>query len=56
VLGTLSTQLNRRFGIYDARNIDIYYDARIVAEGRSEDEMLKKFTKEAKQKLGRYFE
>jgi hypothetical protein len=43
--------INRRFGIYDARNIDIYYDARIVAEGRSEDEMLKKFTKEAKQNL-----
>lgn len=43
--------INRRFGIYDARNIDIYYDARIVAEGLSEDEMLKKFTKEAKQDL-----
>lgn len=43
--------INRRFGIYEARNIDIYYDARIVAEGRSEDEMLKKFTKEAKQDL-----
>lgn len=43
--------INRRFGTYDAKNIDIYYDARIVAEGRSEDEMLKKFTKEAKQDL-----
>lgn len=43
--------INRRFGIYEARNIDIYYDARIVVQGRSEDEMLKKFTKEAKQDL-----
>lgn len=43
--------INKRFGVYEARNIDIYYDARIVAEGRSEDEMLKKFTKEAKQDL-----
>jgi hypothetical protein len=43
--------INRRFGLYDARNIDIYYDARIVAEGLSEDEMLKKFTKEIKEDL-----
>ena len=43
--------INRRFGIYNVKNIDIYYDAKIVAEGRSEDEMLKKFTKEAKHDL-----
>lgn len=43
--------IHRRFGIYDERNIDIYYDARIVAEGIDENEMLKKFTKEAKQNL-----
>lgn len=43
--------IHRRFGLYDARNIDIYYDARIVAEGLSEDEMLRKFTKEVKEDL-----
>lgn len=43
--------INRRFGLYDARNIDIYYDARIVAEGLSEDEMLRKFTKDIKEDL-----
>ena len=43
--------IHRRFGLYDARNIDIYYDARIVAEGLSEGEMLKKFTKEVKEDL-----
>lgn len=43
--------INRRFGIYDVKNIDIYYDARIIAQGRNEDEMLKKFTKEAKHDL-----
>jgi hypothetical protein len=43
--------IHRRFGLYDAQNIDIYYDARIVAEGLSEDEMLRKFTKEVKEDL-----
>jgi len=43
--------IHRRFGFYDARNIDIYYDARIVAEGLSEESMLRKFTKEAKEDL-----
>jgi hypothetical protein len=43
--------INRRFGLYDVRNIDIYYDARIVASGSSEDEMLRKFTKEIKEDL-----
>jgi hypothetical protein len=43
--------INRRFGIYDERGINIYYDARIVAEGLSEDEMLKLFTKDIKKDL-----
>ncbi|MEH1838183.1 MAG: hypothetical protein V7L20_05345 [Nostoc sp.] len=43
--------IHRNFGYYDPRNIDIYYDMRIIAEGRNEDEMLKKFTKQAKQEL-----
>ncbi|URD48491.1 hypothetical protein [Chroococcidiopsis sp. CCNUC1] len=43
--------IHRNFGFYAPRNIDIYYDARIVAEGFSEDEMLRKFTKEVKEDL-----
>jgi hypothetical protein len=43
--------INRRFGTYDIRNIDIFYDARVVAEGESDEEMLKKFTKTAKAEL-----
>jgi hypothetical protein len=43
--------IHKRFGFYDMRNIDIYYDAKVVAEGRDEDEMLKKFTKEVKQEV-----
>ena len=43
--------IHRRFGFYEPRNIDIYYDARIVAEGLSEEAMLRKFTKEAKEDL-----
>ncbi|WP_375472328.1 hypothetical protein [uncultured Nostoc sp.] len=43
--------IHRNFGSYEPRNIDIYYDMRVFAEGIDEDEMLKKFTKEAKQEL-----
>ncbi|MEH2169563.1 MAG: hypothetical protein V7K41_23460 [Nostoc sp.] len=43
--------IHRNFGFYDPRNIDIYYDMRVVAEGINEDEMLKKFTKQPKQEL-----
>jgi hypothetical protein len=43
--------IHRNFGYYDPRNIDIYYDMRVFAEGRNEDEMLKKFTKQPKQEL-----
>ncbi len=43
--------IHRNFGYYEPRNIDIYYDMRVFAEGTNEDEMLKKFTKEVKQEL-----
>jgi hypothetical protein len=43
--------IHRNFGCYEPRNIDIYYDMRVVAEGTDEDEMLRKFTKQAKQEL-----
>lgn len=43
--------IHRNFGYYEPRDIDIYYDARVVAEGIDEDKMLKKFTKEVKQEL-----
>ena len=40
--------IHRRFGTYDAKNYDIYHDARVVAQGKSEDETLRKFTREAR--------
>ncbi|MBH8576479.1 hypothetical protein I8752_26515 [Nostocaceae cyanobacterium CENA369] len=43
--------IHRNFGYYEPRNIDIYYDMRVIAEGLNEDEMLKKFTKEPKREL-----
>ncbi|BDI19217.1 hypothetical protein ANSO36C_50190 [Nostoc cf. commune SO-36] len=43
--------IHRNFGYYEARDIDIYYDARVVAEGIDENKMLRKFTKEVKQEL-----
>ncbi|MGF1988192.1 MAG: hypothetical protein RMY62_010045 [Nostoc sp. ZfuVER08] len=43
--------IHLNFGYYEPRNIDIYYDMRVFAEGINEDEMLKKFTKQAKQEL-----
>ncbi|MEH2038165.1 hypothetical protein [Nostoc sp.] len=43
--------IHRNFGYYEPRDIDIYYDASIVAEGIDEDKMLRKFTKEVKQEL-----
>ncbi|WP_335074628.1 hypothetical protein [Nostoc sp.] len=43
--------IHRNFGYYEPKNIDIYYDMRVFAEGINEDEMLKKFTKQPKQVL-----
>lgn len=38
--------IHRRFGTYDVRDIDIFYDAGVVAKGRNDEEMLRKFTRE----------
>jgi hypothetical protein len=43
--------INRRFGTYDIRQIDIYYDGRVVAQGESDEEMLRKFTRDPKAEL-----
>ncbi|WP_445638041.1 Dynamin family protein [Nostoc sp. DSM 114161] len=43
--------IHRNFGYYEPRDIDIYYDAKVFAEGINEDEMLKKFTREVKQEV-----
>lgn len=43
--------IHRNFGYYEPRDIDIYYDAKVFAEGIDEDEMLKKFTRDVKQEL-----
>ncbi|MDZ8055821.1 MAG: hypothetical protein RMX68_009140 [Aulosira sp. ZfuVER01] len=47
--------IHRNFGYYEPRNINIYYDMRVVAQGTDEDEMLKKFTKEPKKELENIF-
>ncbi len=36
--------IHRRLGTFEERGFDTYFDAKIVAEGLTEDEMLKKFT------------
>lgn len=38
--------INRRFGTYDAKDYDIYYDARVVTQGESDEDTLRKFTRE----------
>lgn len=43
--------IHRNCGYYDPKNLNIYYDAKVVAEGIDENAMLKKFTKEVKQEL-----
>jgi hypothetical protein len=43
--------IHRNCGYYEPKDIDIYYDAKVVAEGIDENAMLKKFTKEVKQEL-----
>ncbi len=40
--------INRRFGTYEAKDYDIYYDARVVAQGESDEETLRKFTQEVR--------
>jgi len=43
--------VHRNFGYYEPRDIDIYYNGNIVAAGTSDDEMLRKFTKEVRKEL-----
>lgn len=43
--------INRRFGTYDARNFDIFYDAKVVTQGESDEEMLRKFTRETREEV-----
>ena len=38
--------IHRRLGTFEVRGFDTYFDAKVVAEGTDEDEMLRKFTKE----------
>lgn len=38
--------IHRRLGTFEERGFDTYFDAKIVAEGLTEDEMLRKFTHE----------
>ncbi len=38
--------IHRRLGTFEERGFDTYFDAKIIAEGRAEDEMLRKFTHE----------
>ena len=40
--------INRRFGTYEAKDYDIFYDARVVAQGESDEDTLRKFTREAR--------
>ncbi|MGZ6518821.1 MAG: hypothetical protein ACXVED_14635 [Bacteroidia bacterium] len=43
--------IHRNLGIYNVRNFDTYYDAKVVSEGLDEDSMLRKFTKEIKEEI-----
>ncbi|MBD2190047.1 MULTISPECIES: hypothetical protein [Cyanophyceae] len=40
--------IHRRFGTFEERGFDTFFDAKIVAEGLDENEMLKKFTRNLK--------
>ena len=43
--------IHRRLGVFEERNFDTYYDIKVVSEGLSEDEMLRKFTKKMKEDI-----
>lgn len=43
--------IHRRLGTFEERGFDTYFDAKIIAEGIDEDEMLKKFTSEIYKEL-----
>lgn len=43
--------IHRRYGTFEERGYNTYYDARVVAEGQDEYSMLKKFTNQLKKQL-----
>ena len=43
--------IHRRSGTFEERGFDTFFDAKVVAEGVNEDEMLKKFTKNLKDEV-----
>lgn len=43
--------IHRRLGTFEVRGIDTYFDAKVVAEGLDDDEMIKKFTKALKYEI-----
>lgn len=43
--------IHRRYGTFSQRGYNTYYDAKIIAEGLSNEEMLRKFTKKLKKEV-----
>jgi len=43
--------IHRRYGIFPERGYSTYYDAKVVAEGLTKDDMLQKFTNELKKEV-----
>lgn len=43
--------IHRRYGTYDLKGYDTYYDAKVVSEGTDEDEMVRKFTRGIKDEI-----
>lgn len=43
--------IHRRYGVFPERYYSTYFDAKVVAEGRNSDEMLKKFTRELREEI-----
>lgn len=45
--------IHRRYGTFRERGYSTYYDAEVIVEGLSKNDMLQKFTKELKDEVGR---
>jgi len=43
--------IHRRYGVFSERGYSTYFDAKVVAEGTTQDEMLYKFTKDLKKEV-----
>jgi len=48
--------IHRRLGTFNERNYNTYFDAKVIAEGIDDEEMLKKFTKDLKSNLEKLIE